>query len=193
MHGIRVSFACTLINQLGEVDMTKAIKHTVPGAKGERRSPRVYTHAIIASIDWDARRKSDAARAEEGMKDWFKYQTEVANLVVGALRYPNERPGSHLADVKVEKKEVEEAKAWLAKNPTLAIAIVNAVAKADGYIAEALKKAGGRDTVHVLAWSQSAGNAAKAVSKFVGSDWTHYVDVRVVETVRHDVLKGAKS
>ena len=165
--------------------MSKSVKHTVPGANGVRRSPRVYTHAIVARLDWDAERKASLARAEDRARDRFNFLTEVSKLVVGAARYPNERTGSLLVDVKVKQHEVDEARAWLAKNPTLGAAIINAVLEQEQRNAEALKKAGGPDTVHVLAWSQSAHNAAKAAQKYIGSQWYNYVDVRVVETVRH--------
>jgi hypothetical protein len=69
------------------------------------------------------------------------------------------------------------------------LAIVDYVVEQDERNAESIKKAGGPNTVHVLARSQSAGNAAKSMSKFVGSNWSNYVDVHVVETVRHDGSK----
>lgn len=156
--------------------MKTEFKHTVANAVGTRKSPRVYTHAVVGEVDYGRKAVWTIAGAAYRAKDNFEYYTTINARPEGAT-YEADGSSPHF---KVSAKMKAEAAEYFATHGTeLASIVANAEMKAADEVAT--KRAADEGTAHVLQWSMSAGNASKAVGT-----WTkrHFKNVRVVEVTR---------
>lgn len=156
----------------------KAIKHTVEGAVGERKSPRVYTHAIIGKSDFA--RLIVKAKAEKGVgmkRDW-DYRVRCANGKVG----DEVEPGKNRDWFKIDQGMIDSAKEYFAMyGHDMAVAAQMLLDERLAAIEADRVRAG--DKFYVLQWSMSESAAHKAVSTWTGR--MYFTDVSVVPVVRH--------
>src|SRR3954471_18487674 len=67
----------TLNNQEQPMTNKAGALHTVAGAEGQRRSPRVYTHAVVAEHDHAARLAHYTRNARGMAVDQFDWMTRI--------------------------------------------------------------------------------------------------------------------
>lgn len=146
--------------------MTKPATHTVPGAVGTRKSPRVYTHATVVAHDpvWIEKHQLPQAlkHALHNVKGNYAY------LVKRSQETPT-RPW--------ELASIESAQMIVAKYPT---ALDYAQSITDETIARVLGD--NRVYDYVLSWHQSEAAAVKFCSATNNKCW--YGPARVAAVVR---------
>jgi hypothetical protein len=152
--------------------MAKAVKHTVTfpdGTTQVRRSPRIYTHAVIARGNVERQRKE----AHEYVPSRIDFDWYAGIAATGKWRF------RHLEDVVADAKLLADAKA-------------NVEGGWDGYVARERQRridnferalAKGEYGWRAVRWSQSARAVQKAAQDFAANH-TYLTDVRVVEVAR---------
>lgn len=146
--------------------MTKSVIHRVPGCNDTRKSPRVYTHAIVAVRDGARSGAAWAAHAEYALRDEYKW-------AVGAASYNAPNYAWHERPAKDQDRIIGIIRAGIGG---LERRIVEARA-AEFAKAEKAEAAG----PVVLQWSMSERAAVAKVGFWQKCNWK---DVRVVEVVR---------
>jgi uncharacterized lipoprotein YddW (UPF0748 family) len=154
---------------------------SVPEVPGSKRGSahRDYTHAVIGrhsgaleAANLIADEKANGAKYsrwdEKSWNDWKR----CGDAVVGQL-YRNHNNAMVVAN----DWQVELARDFIAKHPSLDTYLAHKKAERQGYIDKA--KARGDGELGVLQWSMSHANAMKAAGSFA----KRYVDVRVVPCV----------
>lgn len=177
--------------------MAKAVKHQViiDGVViGERKSPRIYTHAIVARNNphkayarWQQWLREEAPRDRRFAAAWDAWERKVALCNVGD-RWPGPRPdhGNYLASLAVDDYMIESAKKYIAANPTLADRLAKHDAEIERQRQKHLAEIADYDSgkvvpePYVTRWSQSFQSAFKAAATEFG-----YADLKVVEVIRH--------
>jgi hypothetical protein len=153
--------------------MSKSIKHsvTVDGKEFTRKSPRTYTHAVIARTS-----KENLVKASTNEKAKANFLREWDYLTGGWRRWQDQN--SPETNAHHAAKE-EECKA-LGKDGAWAKEVARIIASAD---AKEYRRA-------VMGWSQSPENAMKMANKYRGfTHWTDkslpvYVEVEVIPVNR---------
>ena len=155
-------------------------KHVVPGAVGERRSPRIYTHAVVGSYDYDAMLARLTKQYVASYVDHFTYSEKQSKRTVGEIQFPG---NNYLKDCLIKQDDIDKAKADMAKMGGSVEAARKRGEKEAAESVENMRAKYGAALV-VLSWSQSAANAAKAVNKWAGNDWYNVVNVHVLPCER---------
>lgn len=149
----------------------KATKYTVQGAVGTRKSPRAYTHAVVAEINYIVKLSRALLADNKNERDNFQFYATCAGMTVGDI-YPGFKFG-------INQDLIQRGQELIAKygsdfatfraNKNIEIARkIEAEAAAD------------KGVVHVLQWSQSERNAVKAAQTWAKSGY--YKNVRVAVT-----------
>lgn len=157
--------------------MTKPATHTVEGARGVRKSPRNYTHAVVVTVDhaWVAAnvmpRRIAGARANA--VDNYGFDRKLAEgMTHGTFRSGERFPYG--------EQTINEAKALVAKFPTAESYADHTEALVRARYADDAAKTGDHD--RVVSWHQSLAAAQREASKVAASGM--YKAVRVSETIR---------
>jgi len=133
----------------------KAVLHNVFDAKGERRSPRNYTHAVVATYDVERAVLSARVRAEFSARDTHKWNSTVAKAQPGVPCNHGTAKDGYRYVFEHTAEKIAEAQAFIAQHPNL-----DAFIKLREDQAEAELRANGRHGVReVISWHQSFLNA----------------------------------
>jgi hypothetical protein len=133
--------------------------HTVAGSTVTRRSPRTYTHAVVADYDQKSQAEYNLKWATEQAIDSWDYHHAVAKKNVGDAFISGGSFGGK--PFTYDAHHIEESRTFAAAHPDrdayiggqAAAAVQRAMARPDGELC-------------VLQWSMSERNAAKGMGKF---------------------------
>lgn len=155
---------------------------TVPQVPGSsRKSKRSYTHAVIGRNDLTRARREAADTVSHCDVKNYEHRMRVINAGVGGT-WDHLRNGSPMiVDAAMHADYVKRMKPYADVNEYVAGCIECRVARVNE------QGTGTAGELHVLQWSMSAANAAKAVNGFR----QYHVDVAVVPCV--EVPKKSKA
>lgn len=161
----------------------KNVKHTVNGAIGERKSPRVYTHAVVARMEYEQRLAHRVREALYLLENTVAFYLDEAQKKAGDPRF--DRLGRKYDNVTVLQSDIDRAKRWLdvhGRTVEQAAAVIEAQVRKE----QADFRASHSDNFYVLSWSMSLANAQKAAASTAKNGF--YRDVQVRDVTRH--VKG---
>lgn len=143
--------------------------HTVTGSTATRRSPRTYTHAVVADYDHASALASSLKFTDWQAKDGWDYYANVAKKNAGDLMPSGNYP--------YNAADIADARAFIAANPTRAGYIASRIADSTAHITKTPD-----GTLIVLQWSMSEGSARKAIGTWSKRPGNR--NVRVVTVTR---------
>lgn len=163
--------------------MTKPVLHTVEGSEDTRRSPRVYTHAVVATFNLSKGIAATIRSAEHSAADSWDTCFGPAYVATNQSWTNNYRtrvltPDTSDFGIQFTAKINAERAEFRAANPDRAAYIAMVVEKR---VAEYRSRVRADGSIYVMQWSMSERNAIKGISQVHNDAMTN---VRVVPVIR---------